>query len=154
MERGVLFVCIGNSCRSIMAEALTRHLWGKVVRACSAGTYPLGHITEHTLEVLKERRIPTTGLYSKGFSAIAFNEVQLVASLTGESLDHLLPQTFAGEVVRCYVHDPYGEGLHVFRQTLDTIERLVIREKLPEWLDQAENRFRVEGWHGGGCRDR
>ncbi len=134
MKNGVLFVCIGNSCRSIMAEALTRHYWGNAVRACSAGTYPLGHITEHTLEVLKERRIPTDGLYSKGFSAIAFNEVQLVVSLTGESLDHLLPRPFTGEVIPCYVHDPYGEGLNVFRQTLDTIERLV-RKNLAEWLD-------------------
>jgi arsenate reductase len=134
MKTDVLFVCIGNSCRSIMAEALTRHHWGNVVRACSAGTYPLGHITEHTLEVLKERRIPSAGLYSKGFSAIAFNEVQLVVSLTGELLDHLLPRSFSGEVIRWYVHDPYGEGLNVFRQTLDTIEHLV-RKNLAEWLD-------------------
>ena len=91
-------------------------------------------ITAHTLEVLRERKIPTDGLYSKGFPAIAFEEVHLVVSLTGDSLDHLLPRSFSGKVIPWYVHDPYGEGSSVFRQTLDTIESL-IREQLPEWLD-------------------
>ncbi len=134
MKKGILFVCIGNSCRSIMAEALTRNHWGNVVRACSAGTYPLGHITEHTLEVLKEQHIPTEGLYSKGFSAIALNEVQLVVSLTGDSLDPFLPQPFSGKIIPWYVHDPYGQGLRVFRQTLNTIMHLVM-DRLPEWLE-------------------
>jgi len=135
MKEGVLFVCIGNSCRSTMAEALTRHYWGNAVQAFSAGTYPLGHITAHTLEVLRERHIPTDGLYSKGFSAIPFNEIQLVVSLAGDSLNPLLPRSFSGKVIPYYVHDPYGEGLSIFRQTLDTIERL-LKEKLPEWLDK------------------
>jgi arsenate reductase (thioredoxin) len=133
MKTGVLFVCIGNSCRSIMAEALTTHYWGNVIHTCSAGTYPLGHITSHTLEALRERRIPTDRLYSKGFSAIPFQEIQLIVSLSGDSLEHLLPRSFSGEIIRWYVRDPYGEGLSVFLQTLDTIEWLV-REKLPEWL--------------------
>ncbi len=133
MNKGVLFVCIGNSCRSIMAEAIARHYLPEVVHAFSAGTYPLGHITAHTLDVLRERRIPTDGLGSKGFSAIDFTDIHLVVSLNGDSLDHLLPPSFSGEVIRWYVHDPYGESIKVFRQTLDTIEWLV-REKVPEWL--------------------
>jgi arsenate reductase (thioredoxin) len=133
MKKGVLFVCIGNSCRSIMAEALARHYLPETVNAFSAGTYPLGHITAHTLDVLRERRIPTDGLRSKGFSAIDFTDIQLAVSLSGESLEPLLPPAFSGEVVRWYVHDPYGEGINVFRQTMDTIEWL-IREKVSEWL--------------------
>ena len=133
MKKGVLFVCIGNSCRSIMAEALTRYYWSDAVIATSAGIYPLGHITAHTLDALRESSIPTDGLYSKGFSAIAFNEIQLIVSLTGDSLDHLLSQAFCGKIIRWYVHDPYGESLRIFRQTLDTIDWL-IKTKLPEWL--------------------
>jgi arsenate reductase (thioredoxin) len=133
MKKGVLFVCIGNSCRSIMAEALTTHYWGDAIHACSAGTYPLGHITAHTLEVLKERDVPTDRLCSKGFSAIAFDEIDLIVSLTGDLLEPLLPRSFSGDIVRWHVRDPYGEGLSVFRQTLDTIDWL-IQEKLPEWL--------------------
>ena len=133
MKEGVLFVCIGNSCRSIMAEALTRHHWGDAVRVSSAGTHPLGYITAYTLEVLGERAIPTGGLYSKGFSAIAFNQIQLIVSLTGDLFEHLVPQSFSGEIIRWYVRDPYGKGLRDFRQTLDSIE-VLIKEKLPLWL--------------------
>jgi arsenate reductase (thioredoxin) len=133
MKKGVLFVCIGNSCRSIMAEALTAHYWGDVIHACSAGTYPLGHITAHTLDVLRERRIPSERLYSKGFSAIAFHEIQLIVSLSGDLLEHLVPRSFSGEIIRWYVRDPYGEGVSVFRQSLNTIDML-IQKKLPEWL--------------------
>jgi arsenate reductase (thioredoxin) len=138
MKKGVLFVCIGNSCRSIMAEALATRYWGDVIHACSAGTYPLGHITAHTLESLIERGIPTDRLYSKGFSAIAFHEIQLIVSLSGDLLEHLLPPSFSGEILRWYVQDPYGEGLSVFRRTLDTIDRLV-QVKLPEWLHSAHS---------------
>jgi arsenate reductase (thioredoxin) len=134
MKKGVLFVCIGNSCRSIMAEALTRRYWGDAVRAFSAGTHPLAHITEYTLDALRERDLLTNGLYSKGFSEIAFNEIQLIVSLTGDSLRHLIPPSFSGKMVRWHIVDPYGFGLSVFRQTLVTIEWM-IKKKLPDWLE-------------------
>jgi arsenate reductase (thioredoxin) len=134
MKKGVLFVCIGNSCRSIMAEALTRSHWNDTVQAFSAGTYPLGHITEYTLEVLRERHVPTDGLYSKGFSEIHFSEVHIIVSLTGDSLRHLIPPTYSGKIIRSHVVDPYGLGLNAFRQTLNTIDWM-IRKKLPEWLE-------------------
>jgi protein-tyrosine-phosphatase len=144
MKKGVLFVCIGNSCRSIIAEALTEHYWAQVIHACSAGTYPLGHITPHTLEVLRERHIPTDRLYSKGFSAIAFHQIQHIVSLTGDLLEHLLPPSFSGEIIRRVVHDPYGEDLNVFRRTLDTIDRLV-RDELPEWLHLHAGKISLPG---------
>ncbi len=117
-----------------MAEAVTRHYWGDAVRAFSAGTHALGHITPYTLEALTERSIPIDGLYSKGFSAIAFDQIQLIVSLTGDLFEHLVPRSFSGEIIRWYVRDPYGLGLSVFRQTLDSIVVLV-KEKLPLRLD-------------------
>lgn len=134
MKTGVLFVCIGNSCRSIMAEALTKHYWGDLVEAFSAGTYPLGHITPHTLRVLNERAISTAGLHSKGFSDISFDSIQLIVCLTGDSFEHRVPPSFSGETVRWHVHDPYGQSLKTFRETLATTDWL-IRTKLPDWLN-------------------
>ena len=52
-EINLLFVCLGNSCRSQMAEALTRRLGEGKVRAWSAGSRPLGYILPETAEVLK-----------------------------------------------------------------------------------------------------
>jgi arsenate reductase (thioredoxin) len=134
MKKGVLFVCIGNSCRSTMAEALARHYWNDAIEAFSAGTYPLGHITPHTLEALSERAIATNGLHSKSFSAIPFDRIQLVVVLTGDGFEHLVPPSFAGKIVRWHVRDPFGHGLSAFRETRDTLT-LMVRKKLPEWLN-------------------
>ena len=57
----VLFVCIGNSCRSQMAEAWARHFGKGNVQAFSAGSHPLGEITGETYEVMLEKGIALDG---------------------------------------------------------------------------------------------
>ncbi|MGB0904474.1 MAG: metalloregulator ArsR/SmtB family transcription factor, partial [Mangrovicoccus sp.] len=69
--RQVLFLCTGNSARSIMAESLLRHFGQDRFVAHSAGSHPRGEIDSVTLEVLKAHGLPTTNLRSKiweGFS--------------------------------------------------------------------------------------
>jgi arsenate reductase len=53
----VLFVCIGNSCRSQMAEAWANHFGKGRVQGHSAGSHPLGTITQDTYTVMSERGI-------------------------------------------------------------------------------------------------
>ncbi len=64
MKRRVLFVCTANSARSLMAEALLRHMAGDRFEVASAGTEPS---QPHSLaiQVLEEAGIPADGLYSK-----------------------------------------------------------------------------------------
>ena len=63
----VLFVCWGNSARSIIAEALLRHLGGGRIDVFSAGIEPKG-VNPLTVRVLEEAGLPTTGLRSKPVS--------------------------------------------------------------------------------------
>jgi arsenate reductase len=133
IKKGVLFVCYGNACRSIMAEALTKHYWGAKLLVSSAGIAPLGRVAESTFEVLKEAQIPCERLFSKGFSAVDFEFLQLIVNLTDSSLDGLIPRSFIGRTIDWYVRDPYGESLDSFRKARDAIEWLVT-EKLPLWL--------------------
>jgi arsenate reductase len=61
----VLFLCSGNSARSIMAESLLTH-WGKGrFRAFSAGSAAKGNVHPLTVEMLQSAKLPTTGLRSK-----------------------------------------------------------------------------------------
>lgn len=68
----VLFVCTGNSARSIMAEALMNELGqAKGFRAFSAGSQPRGEVNPWTLQTLAEHRLPTQGYRSKRWEEFA-----------------------------------------------------------------------------------
>ncbi len=130
----VLYICYGNSCRSVLAEALTRHYRGRSIGAASAGLAPLGHITGNTLKVLEEIGVSVEGLRSKGLEAVDLASRPLVINLLDMEIRGFLPADFQGRVMDCYVRDPYGESLDSFRRARDTLIWLVT-EKLPGWLD-------------------
>src|SRR5947209_8391670 len=79
----VLFVCIGNSCRSPMAEALARHLAADVIEASSAGTAALGMIAKLTSVALAERGVRIDGQYSKQLQAQDCAAANLIINMTG-----------------------------------------------------------------------
>ena len=135
MRNGVLFVCYGNACRSIMAEALANHHWGDNLLVASAGLTALGHIPPETIHVLEEIGVSTSGLYSKGLPEVDIERFQLILDLALHPLAGIIPPSFQGKVIQYRVSDPFMEGLDAFRQTRNTIEWLVT-EKLSEWLDE------------------
>ena len=69
--QNVLFLCTGNSARSLMAEALLRHWSDGMFTAFSAGSHPAGEPHAVALEVLEARDIPVHGLRSKSWDEYA-----------------------------------------------------------------------------------
>jgi arsenate reductase len=63
----ILFLCTGNSARSIMAEAILNHRGKPTFTAYSAGSKPTGDVRPEALKELENGRIPTAGLHSKSW---------------------------------------------------------------------------------------
>ncbi len=133
MLHGLLFVCLGNSCRSIMAEALARHHYPDI-RAASAGLRPLGYVAAETLAVLAEAGVSTEGLWSKGLGDVSLEEFSLVVNLTTHALAGYLAG-FAGRVLRHPVTDPFGGTLTAYRETRDAISLFIDQDLPPHLID-------------------
>jgi protein-tyrosine-phosphatase len=119
----VLFVCVGNSCRSQLAEAFARKLAADVIEPSSAGISPFGRIAETTTAVGAEFGLSFDGQFSKGLEAVDVAQSDLVVNMTGISSRGLFET--AKPVVDWDIEDPFGEDLAVYRRIAGQIEMQV-----------------------------
>lgn len=102
----VLFLCTGNSCRSILGEATFNHLAPPGWKALSAGSHPTGQVHPRSLALLAREGISTEGYYSKSWDNLPVTPdivITVCASAAGETCP-----AYLGPVLRTHwgVEDP------------------------------------------------
>ena len=117
----VLFVCIGNACRSQMAEGFARAYGSDVLAASSAGLSPCGMVSPVTQAVMLERNIDLSGCVSKGIEPAELVRFDLVVNMSGWDFPH--PDSTP--VREWKVDDPIGLSYERHCQVRDQIEGLV-----------------------------
>lgn len=102
----VLFLCTGNSCRSILGEATFNHLAPEGWQALSAGSKPTGQVHPRSLALLAREGIDTTGYYSKSWNDLPVTP-DIVISVCGNAANETCP-AYLGSVIRSHwgVEDP------------------------------------------------
>ncbi len=120
----IAFVCIGNACRSQMAEAWVRHRAVEGIEAVSAGLTPLGYITPETAQVMKEKNASVDGQQSKGLEAIDWKQVDVLVNMTFMPVRSVVPG-FSGRRVEWRVSDPFQCSMRTYRRVRDLLERRV-----------------------------
>jgi arsenate reductase (thioredoxin) len=102
----ILFLCTGNSCRSILAEATFNHLAPRRWRAMSAGSRPTGQVHPRSLELLRREQIPAEGYYSKSWDELPLTP-DVVITVCGSAASEACP-AYLGPVLRAHwgVDDP------------------------------------------------
>jgi arsenate reductase (thioredoxin) len=121
-KKRVLFLCIGNSCRSQMAEAFARAYGSDVLAAQSAGLSPAMIIAPLTKQVLTEKNVGTEGQFPKSLEMLSREGFDLVVNMSG------VPVQIAGvPTIEWPVRDPIGQSEAVYREVATQIESLVMR---------------------------
>ncbi|HVW84582.1 MAG TPA: arsenate reductase ArsC [Bryobacteraceae bacterium] len=102
----ILFLCTGNSCRSILAEATFNHLAPTGWRAMSAGSKPTGQVHPRSLALLSRESISTEGYYSKSWDSLPLTP-DIVITVCSNAAGETCP-AYLGQVVRGHwgVEDP------------------------------------------------
>ena len=119
----VLFLCIGNSIRSQMAEGFARKYGSDVMEAASAGFAPAAIIQPLTRKVMEEKNINLDEHFPKDLAGVAMSGFDMIVNISGKKLPTKMPM----EVRDWTVEDPMGKDEEHYVIARDQIEHLVMR---------------------------
>ena len=118
----VLFVCIGNSCRSQVAQAFARAYGTDVIESESAGVSPATMVAPQTKQVLAEWNLQIDDQFPKGLEIIRHQPFDLIVNMSG------IPLAPVGmRVVNWAVPDPMGQRDAIHRSVAVQLEGMVMQ---------------------------
>jgi arsenate reductase (thioredoxin) len=140
-RKRVLFVCIGNSCRSQMAEAFARAYGSDVMYPASAGLAPATDIAPDTMEAMHAKALDLRDHFPKSLRHVSRAQFDLVVNMSGMTL----PSEVTARIVDWDVPDPVLMDYEEHCEVRDLIERKVMQLVLEMRRQQSEPRFKGLG---------
>jgi len=123
--RKVLILCTGNSCRSIIAEALINKHLNNVI-AYSAGVKAIGKVNSRAIEVLKQEDAWSDDYFSKNLDKVIDINFDLVVTVCSNANDNCPIFPKKTEVIHVGFEDPDGKEFRAFEETLKEIKRKLL----------------------------
>lgn len=152
----ILFLCTGNSARSVLAESIANNLGGSRLHAFSAGSHPTGRVNPLAIDVPAQRGYPTDDLRSKSWEEFAASDaptVDFIVTVCDNAAGEVCP-IWPGKPVTAHwgIPDPAavegskGERQAALRQAYSALEARINRFlALPlESIDQATLKVRLK----------
>ncbi|MHA1918885.1 MAG: arsenate reductase ArsC [Promethearchaeota archaeon] len=130
----LLFVCIGNSCRSQMAEGFAKHLTKGNISVRSAGTKPEKKVTPSAVQVMKEIGIDISNQKPKLLTIQMLNDSTHFISMGCGVIEACPVPLGVPNVEDWNIEDPWGKDIEFFRKTRD-----IIKEKVINLLSKINN---------------
>ena len=127
IKKKILFVCVGNSCRSQMAEGFARAFGGDLVEIKSAGTSASGVVNPEAIEAMREKGIDISTQTSDNLIDSMLEWADAVITMGCCSAGDLCTAAFAGLKEDWPIEDPLGRPSVVMERVRDEIEERVER---------------------------
>jgi arsenate reductase len=119
----VLFVCIGNCCRSQMAEGFANFYGKDVLNAKSAGLSPTPNVVNETIATMSEKNIDISRHYPKKFNPLEAKNYDVIINMSG----FVLPGKLELPERKWEVRDPFGDSMDIYRTVSNDIEMRVMQ---------------------------
>jgi arsenate reductase len=141
--RRVLFVCIGNACRSQMAEGFARAYGSDVMIAASAGLAPAMNVARDTKKAMAEKNIDLRDHFPKSIRHLGRSQFDIAVNMSGSQL----PEALASKVteIEWDVDDPVYMDYEGHCGVRDQIEKLVMKLVLELRQERKAQHFRGQG---------
>ena len=125
MDKKVLILCTGNSCRSIMAEALINEKLDGIT-SDSSGVKASGRVNPNAKKLLEEKGIWKEEYHSKTIDKVIDNTYDLVVTVCGHANETCPMFPNATKVIHIGFEDPDGKGFEAFEDTYKEIEEVLL----------------------------
>jgi arsenate reductase len=144
-KKRVLFVCVGNACRSQMAEGFARHYGSDVLIPASAGLSPATRVAPDTIRAMREKNIDLSDQFPKTLRQLARVQFDAVVNMSGVPLR----EDLKAPVKEWEVADPIAMDYEKHCQVRDEIEQRVMKMLLDLRREhsrpRSQPRFRGQG---------